>query len=327
MPTPKQAAARPRSRAKRSPDARADRSFLQRVIRDAKLNKYVYLMLLPVVAYYAIFHYGPMYGIQIAFKDYSPALGFLDSPWVGFKYFEEFFNSHFFWRIVRNTLLLSLYELIFSFPAPIILALMLNELRHQLFKRAVQTITYIPHFISIVVIVGMMVDFLARDGLINNILSWFGVEAVAYLREPGWFRTLYISSGIWQGVGWGTIIYLAAISNIDPSLYEAAKVDGASKWRQVVHITIPGIMSVVIILLILQMGSIMSVSTDKILLMYNSSTYETADVIGTYVYRKGLLEANYSYSTAIGLFNSVINFALLILANTVSRRTSDSKLW
>ncbi|MBG9791311.1 sugar ABC transporter permease [Paenibacillus dendritiformis] len=300
---------------------------MQRVIRDAKLNKYVYLMLLPVVAYYAIFHYGPMYGIQIAFKDYSPALGFLDSPWVGFKYFEEFFNSHFFWRIVRNTLLLSLYELIFSFPAPIILALMLNELRHQLFKRAVQTITYIPHFISIVVIVGMMVDFLARDGLINNILSWFGVEAVAYLREPGWFRTLYISSGIWQGVGWGTIIYLAAISNIDPSLYEAAKVDGASKWRQVVHITIPGIMPVVIILLILQMGSIMSVSTDKILLMYNSSTYETADVIGTYVYRKGLLEANYSYSAAIGLFNSVINFALLILANTVSRRTSDSKLW
>ncbi|WP_246873736.1 ABC transporter permease [Paenibacillus dendritiformis] len=327
MPTPKQAAARPRSRSERSLETKADRSFLQRVIRDAKLNKYVYLMLLPVVAYYAIFHYAPMYGIQIAFKDYSPALGFLDSPWAGFKYFEEFFNSHFFWRIVRNTLLLSLCELIFSFPAPIILALMLNEIRHQLFKRAVQTITYIPHFISIVVIVGMMVDFLARDGLINNILSWFGVEAVAYLREPGWFRTLYISSGIWQGVGWGTIIYLAAISNIDPSLYEAAKVDGASKWRQVVHITIPGIMPVVIILLILQMGSIMSVSTDKILLMYNSSTYETADVIGTYVYRKGLLEANYSYSTAIGLFNSVINFALLILANTVSRRTSDSKLW
>ncbi|BFH13878.1 ABC transporter permease subunit [Paenibacillus melissococcoides] len=315
------------ARAGRSPDAKADRSFLQRVIRDAKLNKYVYLMLLPVVAYYAIFHYGPMYGIQIAFKDYSPALGFLDSPWVGFKYFEEFFNSHFFWRIVRNTLLLSLYELIFSFPAPIILALMLKELRHQLFKRAVQTITYIPHFISIVVIVGMMVDFLARGGLINNILSWFGVEAVAYLREPGWFRTLYIFSGIWQGVGWGMIIYLAAISNIDPSLYEAAKVDGASKCRQVIHITIPGIMPVVIILLILQMGSIMSVSTDKILLMYNSSTYETADVIGTYVYRKGLLEANYSYSAAIGLFNSVINFALLILANTVSRRTSDWKLW
>lgn len=204
---------------------------------------------------------------------------------------------------------------------------MLKELRHQLFKRAVQTITYIPHFISIVVIVGMMVDFLARGGLINNILSWFGVEAVAYLREPGWFRTLYIFSGIWQGVGWGMIIYLAAISNIDPSLYEAAKVDGASKCRQVIHITIPGIMPVVIILLILQMGSIMSVSTDKILLMYNSSTYETADVIGTYVYRKGLLEANYSYSAAIGLFNSVINFALLILANTVSRRTSDWKLW
>lgn len=182
------------------------------------------------------------------------------------------------------------------------------------------------YIISIVVIVGVMVDFLARDGLINNILGWSGVEAATYLREPEWFRTIYIASGIWQGVGWGTIIYLAAISNIDLSLYEAAKVDGASKWRQVLHITVPGIMSTVIILLILQMGSLMSVSTDKILLMYNSSTYETAGVIGN-VYRKGLLESNYSYSTAIGLFNSVINFGLLILANTVSRRASDTKLW
>ena len=319
MPVPEKATAHTGSQ--------AQPGFIRRVIRDAKMNKYIYLMLLPVVVYYAVFHYGPMYGIQIAFKDYSPALGFLESPWVGIKYFEEFFNSHFFWRIVRNTLLLSFYELVFSFPAPIILALLLNEIRHHIFKRAVQTITYIPHFISIVVIVGMMVDFLARDGLINNILGWFGVEAVAYLREPEWFRSIYITSGIWQGVGWGTIIYLAAISNIDPSLYEAAKVDGASKWRQVLHITIPGIMPTVIILLILQMGSLMSVSTDKILLMYNSSTYETADVIGTYVYRKGLLESNYSYSTAIGLFNSIINFALLILANTVSRRASDTKLW
>ncbi|WP_088547865.1 ABC transporter permease [Paenibacillus aquistagni] len=304
-----------------------DKTLMQRIWRDAKMNRYVYLMLLPVVLYYAVFHYGPMYGVQIAFKDYSAALGFAGSPWVGFKYFEEFFNSFFFWRIVRNTLILSLYELLFAFPAPIILALLMNEIRQHFFKRAVQTITYIPHFISIVVIVGMLVDFLARDGLINNILGMFGVEAVAYLREPEWFRTIYITSGIWQGVGWGTIIYLAAISNIDPSLYEAAKVDGANKWRQVLHITIPGITSTIIILLILQMGSIMSVSTDKILLMYNSSTYETADVIGTYVYRKGLLESNYSYSTAIGLFNSLINFSLLILANRVSRRMSETKLW
>ncbi|MGN7381797.1 ABC transporter permease [Paenibacillus sp. SAFN-117] len=301
--------------------------FRYRVVRDFKMNKYVYLMLLPVVLYYAVFHYGPMYGVQIAFKDYSPTLGFWGSPWVGFKYFQDFFNSFYFWRLIRNTILLSVYELIFAFPAPIILALLLNEVRNRLFKRAVQTITYIPHFISIVVIAGMMVDFLARDGLINNLLAWFGMEAIPYLRQPEWFRTIYISSGIWQGVGWGTIIYLAAISNIDPSLYEAARVDGANRWRQTIHITIPGMLPTIIILLILQMGNLMTVGTEKILLLYNSATYETADVIGTFVYRKGLLESNYSYSAAIGLFNSVINFTLLVLANTISKRTTETKLW
>ncbi|GIP33661.1 sugar ABC transporter permease [Paenibacillus sp. J2TS4] len=301
--------------------------FLYRVVRDFKMNKYVYLMLLPVVVYYAVFHYGPMYGVQIAFKDYSPTLGFWGSPWVGFKYFQDFFNSFYFWRLIRNTILLSVYELVFAFPAPIILALLLNEVRNRLFKRAVQTITYIPHFISIVVIAGMMVDFLARDGLINNLLAWFGAEAIPYLRQPEWFRTIYISSGIWQGVGWGTIIYLAAISNIDPSLYEAARVDGANRWRQTIHITIPGMLPTIIILLILQMGNLMTVGTEKILLLYNSATYETADVIGTFVYRKGLLESNYSYSAAIGLFNSIINFTLLVLANTISKRTTETKLW
>jgi len=307
--------------------AAAQNGFRHRVIRDFKLNKYVYLMLAPVIVYYVVFYYVPMYGLQIAFKDYSLGLGMFGSPWVGFRHFEDFFQSYYFWRLLRNTLLLSLYELIFAFPAPIILALLLNELRSALFKRFVQTITYMPHFISIVVICGMLVDFLARDGLINNILAWFGVEPIAFLRESGWFRTIYITSGIWQSVGWGSIIYLAAMSAIDPSLYEAARVDGANRFKQMLHITLPGIMPTIVILLILQIGSFMTVGTDKILLLYNSSTYETADVIGTFVYRKGILESNFSYSAAVGLFNSVINFALLVTANAISRRISENKLW
>jgi putative aldouronate transport system permease protein len=302
-------------------------AFKYRAIRDLKLNKYVYLMLIPVVAYYIIFYYVPMYGLQIAFKDFSPGLGMWDSPWVGFQHFESFFNSYYFWRLLRNTLLLSFYELLFGFPAPIILALLLNELRSVMFKRTVQTITYMPHFISIVVISGMLVDFLARDGLVNIVLSWFGVEPIAFLRESSWFRTIFVSSNIWQSVGWGSIIYLSAMSAIDPSLYEAAKVDGASRWKQTLHITLPGIMPTVIILLILQIGTLMSVGTEKILLLYNSTTYETADVIGTFVYRKGILESDFSYSSAVGLFNSIINFILLISANAISRRTSDTKLW
>jgi len=302
-------------------------AFKYRALRDLKLNKYVYIMLIPVVAYYIIFYYVPMYGLQIAFKDFSPGLGLWSSPWVGFQHFESFFNSYYFWRLLRNTLLLSFYELLFGFPAPIILALLLNEIRTNWFKRAVQTITYMPHFISIVVISGMMVDFLARDGLINIVLSFFGVEPTAFLGESSWFRTIFVSSNIWQSVGWGSIIYLSAMSGIDPSLYEAAKVDGASRWKQTMHITLPGIMPTVIILLILQMGNLMSVGTEKILLLYNSTTYETADVIGTFVYRKGILESDFSYSAAVGLFNSIINFILLIAANTISRRTSDTKLW
>ncbi|GAA3410270.1 ABC transporter permease [Paenibacillus hodogayensis] len=302
-------------------------AFKYRARRDLKLNKYVYLMLVPVVAYYIVFYYVPMYGLQIAFKDFSPGLGLWDSPWVGFQHFESFFGSYYFWRLLRNTLLLSFYELLFGFPAPIILALLLNEIRSNLFKRAVQTVTYMPHFISVVVIAGMMVDFLSRDGLINIVMGFFGIDPIAFLGESSWFRTVFVSSNIWQSVGWGSIIYLSAMSGIDPSLYEAAKVDGASRWKQTMHITLPGIMPTVIILLILQMGNLMSVGTEKILLLYNSTTYETADVIGTFVYRKGILESNFSYSAAVGLFNSIINFILLIAANTISRRTSDTKLW
>ncbi|MDF2670216.1 MAG: sugar transporter permease [Paenibacillus sp.] len=302
-------------------------SYMNRLLRDIRINKYVYIMLLPVVAYYLIFHYGPMYGVQIAFKDYSPSRGFWGSTWIGFDHFTNFFNSFFFWRILRNTLLLSLYELIFAFPSAIVLALLLNEVRRNMFKRWVQTITYLPHFISIVVISGMLIDFLARDGVVNQVLGFFGVEAIPFMGIPEWFRTIYIGSGIWQNVGWGSIIFLAAIANIDPSLYEAARVDGAGRLKQMFFITIPGIMPTIVIMLILQIGSFMVVGTDKILLLYNPLVYESADVIGTYVYRKGILESDYSYTTAIGLFNSVINLTLLVMANYWSRKKTDSGLW
>ncbi|PMC34401.1 sugar ABC transporter permease [Bacillus sp. UMB0899] len=303
-------------------------SFIENVIKDFRRNKVIYLMVSPVVLYYIIFQYGPMYGLQIAFKDYSPVLGFLGSPWVGFDHFIEFFNSYYFGRLLTNTILLSLYSLLFAFPAGIILALLLNEVRGRIFKRTVQTITYMPHFVSLVVIVGILFDFTARDGVVNSILvSLFGIEPIAFMREAEWFRALFIGSDIWQNVGWSSIIFLAAMSNIDPALYEAAKMDGAGRFKQMIHITLPGIMPTIVILLILLIGKFMTVGDEKILLMYNPTTYETADVIGTYVYRKGILESNFSYSAAVGLFKAVIAFTLLIIANGIARKVGDTKLW
>ncbi|ALS28543.1 sugar ABC transporter permease [Paenibacillus sp. 32O-W] len=302
-------------------------TFGTKVVKDFRRNSTIYLMLLPVIAFYAVFHYGPLYGIQIAFKNFSAGLGIWNSPWIGLQHFQDFFNGFFFWRILRNTVLLGLYDLIFVFPASIVLALLLNEVRHRVFKRTVQSITYLPHFISVVVVVGMLVDFLAMDGLINQLIVMFGGDPIPFMRLMEWFRTIYISSAVWQGIGWGSIIYLAAISNIDPSLYEAAKVDGAGRWKQALLVTLPGILPTIIILLILRIGSFMALQDEKILLMYNPMTYETADVIGTYVYRKGILEASYSFSAAVGLFNSVINFALLVAANYMSKRFTDTKLW
>lgn len=303
-------------------------SFRHRAARDFKRNKIIYLMLNPAVLYFLIFHYGPMYGMQIAFKDYSIHLGFLNSPWVGLDNFKEFFVNHYFFRIIRNTILLSVYSLLFAFPAGIVLALLLNEIRSNLFKRTVQTITYMPHFISLVVVVGILFDFLARDGLINQVLgTLFGTEAVPFMREADWFRFLYIGSGIWQNIGWSSIIFLASIATIDPSLYEAARIDGASRWKQTWYVTLPGMAPTIIILLILNIGQLLTVGNEKILLMYNPITYETADVIGTYTYRKGILETNYSYAAAVGMFNAVISFTLLIVANAISRRVSETKLW
>lgn len=284
-------------------------------------------MLIPVLLYYIIFQYGPMLGIVIGFKDYRPGLGIFGSKWVGFEYFQHFLSSRYFWRLVKNTLTINFYLLLFGFPAPIILALLLNEVKHKAFKKTVQTITYMPHFISLVVVSGIIVDLVATDGVINDILAFFGFQRQNLLTISGLFRPIFVTSDIWQHIGWGTIIYLAALSGISPSLYEAAKIDGANRFKQIIHVTLPGIAPTITILLIMRIGKMMLVGWEKIILLYNPVIYETADVISSFVYRKGLLEFDFSYSTAVGLFNSVINFGLLIAANKIGKKISGSGLW
>ena len=294
---------------------------------DFRKYSSVYLMLLPVVAFYAVFHYGPMYGAMIAFKDFVPSLGIMGSDWVGFRNFADFFSSHYFFRVVRNTFAISALDLAFGFPAPIVLALLLNEARGNFFKRAVQTVTYLPHFISIMVICGLLLDFTMSAGLINDLIAFFGGERDNLLLKPELFRPIYIASNIWKESGWNSIIYLAALSGIDQQLYEAATVDGASRFQKLIHVTLPGLMPTIVVLFILRMGSIMNVGFEKIILLYNPTTYEVADVVSSFVYRRGLLEMSYSYSAAVGLFNSLINFTLLSFTNWFSRRVNDTSLW
>lgn len=296
-------------------------------MKDFATNKYLYLMIVPVLVYYAVFHYAPMYGALIAFKEYSPMKGILGSDWAGFKHFEDFFNSYYFLRILKNTILISLYTLVFEFPAPIILALLINEVRNKAFKRTAQTITYMPYFISLVVICGIITDFTNSDGVINRFFMLFGYDGQAMLQRPELFRPIYVLSEIWQRIGWESIIYIAALMSVDMEQYEAARMDGASRLKQMFYITLPGIMPTIAIMLILRMGNLMNVGFEKIILLYNPVTYETADVISSFVYRKGLLEFGWSYGSAVGLFNSVINLALLITANWISRRVNNSSLW
>ncbi|MCI8900455.1 MAG: sugar ABC transporter permease [Lachnospiraceae bacterium] len=284
-------------------------------------------MVLPVILFYILFHYKPMYGAIIAFQDYNPRQGVTGSEWVGFDQFIRFFTSPYFGRLVKNTLLLSVYGIIFGFPAPIILALLLNELRARRFKKTVQTITYLPHFISLVVVTGIIKDFTQSTGLINDIIVMFGGERSSLIQNPALYRTIYIVSDIWQGIGWGSIIYLSALSGVDQQLYEAASIDGAGRWKQLIHVTLPGIAPTIVIMLIMRMGQLLGTGYEKTILLYNEATYETADVIASYIYRVGILERNWSYSTAIGLFNSVINLALLIATNKISRRVSETSLW
>ena len=318
------------SQTKQNDFARLAKSVLNycvRLIKDIRMHKGAYLIVLPVVVFYILFHYKPMYGLIIAFKNYSPAKGIMGSSWAGFKHFEDFLTNPYFWRLMRNTLTISLSNLIFSFPAPIILALLLNEIKNKAFLRGSQMIMYIPHFISLVVICGMIINFTDIDGVINDLLNVFGIERKAYLNYPQYFVPIYVISDIWQGIGWNSIIYMAALTGIDTSLYEAATIDGAGRWKQTLHVTIPGILPTIIIMLLMRIGNLLSVGYEKVILLYNPLTYETADIISTYVYRKGLLEQNYSFSTAVGLFNSIISFILLIGANTLSKRCGEGSLW
>lgn len=305
----------------------AKRSWGRRLLDNMRAHPWLYLMILPAIAYFAIFHYAPMYGVIIAFQDYKPLKGISGSAWVGFKHFQTFVQGPFFWRLVRNTLSINIGMLLFGFPLPIIFALMLNEVRSTAFRKVVQTVTYMPHFVSSVVVCGLMVIFCRSDGLLTNVLTFFGLPKTNLLTVESYFQPLYIGMNIWQELGWDSIIYFAALTSVDAALYEAARVDGAGRWRQMWHITLPGISSTIVILLILRIGNLMSLGWDRIILMYNDMVMETADVISTFVYRTGLVQVQYSYATAVGLLNSIINVILLVSANAVSRKISDSSLW
>lgn len=310
-----------------APPPRPAEGWAARAARTLSRHKYVYIMFIPVAAYYIMFHFIPMGGAVIAFKEYTAAGGVFGSRWVGLQHFKEFLSGVYFWRLLRNTLMINIYNLVFAFPAPILLALLLNEVRGAAFKRTVQTVTYLPHFISVVVAAGIILDFFAFDGLVNEVLKNLGFQPVMFMTEPGLFYGIYVGSGIWQHVGWDSIIYLATLTAIDPTLYEAAMMDGAGRWAKLRHITFPGILPTVVIMLILRIGNMLSVGFEKVMLLYNPSIYETADVISTYVYRMGLLNNDYSYSTAVGLFNSLVNFMLLVMANSLSKRLGENSLW
>ena len=276
--------------------------------------------------YLLLFCYKPMYGAIIAFQKYRPALGILKSQWVGFENFENFFGDFYFARILRNTLLLSCYQLAWGFPLPILFALLLNELKSPRFKRFVQTTFYLPHFISLVVVCSLIKQFSLTKGLFNEIIAFFGGERTPLLQYPNNFRTIYVASEVWQHFGWNSIIYLAALTSIDPALYEAAEIDGAGRLRRALHITIPGLTSTITMMLILNVGGILSLGSEKVLLLYNQATYKTADIISTYTYRKGLIESDFSFST-VGLFNSAVNVCFLISANLLSKKVTDVGLF
>jgi ABC-type polysaccharide transport system, permease component len=304
---------------------RARRNKLIR--RDARMNWPVYVMALLPVAYFIIFHYIPMGGILMAFQNFSIKKGLFGSEWVGLQHFVAFTKSIYFSRLVRNTLLISFYGLLFSFPFPIIFALCLNEVRSKRFKKITQTISYLPYFISVVVVVAILVDFSKSSGALTQLAKLLGDDGGALISRPEWFRTLYIGSNMWAHLGYNSIIFISALSAIDQELYEAARIDGANRWRQTWHVTLPGIAPTIIVLLILRLGQIMNVGYEKTLLMYSPATYETGDIISSYVYRVGMVDANYSYSTAISFFNSVVNFIVLFVANFISRKVGETSLW
>lgn len=284
------------------------------------------LLLLPLL-YFAIFKYIPMAGNVIAFRRFRPGGSIFGDEWVGMRYVEMFINDPTFWRVFWNTLILGGLTLAVTFPLPIVLALMFNELRSRRFKRIAQSISYLPHFMSIVIVAGIVLQLTSLSGTVNQILTSFGGETIPFMQEPGWFRPIYVTSEVWQTVGWGTILYLAALTTIDPQLYEAARIDGANRWKQMWHVTIPGITPTMVVLLILNVGTFMAVGFEKVLLLYNPLTYETADIIATYVYRIGITSSNFSYATAIGLFEALIGLVLILSANGIAKKLGGNSLW
>ncbi|MFC4101348.1 ABC transporter permease [Paenibacillus xanthanilyticus] len=299
-----------------------------KLLKDLIRDKWLYMMLLPGVLFFLIFKYVPMYGLLMAFQDYKPFTGFMNSPWVGFKHFERFFSEPQFGMLFRNTVILAIYNLVFFFPLPIILALMMNEVRHAKFKNFVQTLVYIPHFVSWVVVVGIFyMLFTTENGIINELLDRLTGDKIAFLLEPEWFRTMIISQSIWKEVGWGTVIFLAALAGVDLQQYEAARIDGAGRWRQLWHITLPAIRSTIIILFILRLGNFLDSGFEQIFLMLTPTNREVGEVFDTYVYTKGMTQAQYSYSTAVGLFKSVVGLVLVLGANWLAKRFGEEGVY
>ena len=298
-----------------------------KISRDWKMNKYKYLLILPVLVYLVLFCYKPMYGLIIAFNNYKPTRGITGSDYVGLMWFDNFFNNIYFWRLLSNTFTISALSIVFGFPAPIILALLLNEIQNEKFKRIVQTITYMPYFISLVVTCSIITIYCQENGLFSQIIELFGGTRRNLLIDSGAYRPIYVLSGIWQNIGWNSIIYLAALSGIDQEQYEAARIDGANRFQQMLHITIPGILPTIMILFVLRMGSILNVGYEKVLLLYKENTYNVADVFSTYTYRVGLEQKQYSLSTAVSLFNTMVNIMFLVFTNWLSRKTTESGLF
>ena len=303
-------------------------SYPRRVLKDLKVNYILYLMLVPVIAYYLIFAYAPMYGVQLAFRNFMPKLGITGSPWIGLDNFQRFFNSYMFVDILKNTVEISVYSLIAGFPIPIIFALFLNYVRFGKLKKTVQMVSYAPYFISTVVMCGMLVIFMTpQTGIFNVMRSWFGLKSINFLSEASMFKSIYVWSGVWQGMGWSSIIYISALSSVDMEMHEAAIIDGATKIQRIWYIDLPSIKATVITLLILQIGQLMNVGFEKVYLLQNPMNMSASEVISTYVYRMGLINSDYGYSTAVGLFNSVINVILLVSVNQISKRVSKTSLW
>lgn len=304
------------------------KAILKKNMKKSLRSWQLYLFVSLAFLYFLIFSYLPMYGVSIAFKDYIPSQGIWGSPWVGFKHFQRFFSSYYFWDLIKNTLGINIYSLIVGFPLPIILALALNEVKNEKFKKFTQTVTYAPNFISVVVMCGMIIAFLSpTTGIINHFVEALGFERIPFMTDPKWFKTVYVLSGVWQGTGWASVIYLAALSGVDPTLHEAARIDGATRLQRIWNIDLPAILPTIMIVLIMNMGSLMGMGYEKILLLQNPLNLESSNVIATFVYKQGLLDAQYSFAAAVGLFNATINSILLIIVNKISSKLSEVSLW